>query len=171
MRIKRFEDIEAWKEARKLTRMTYALTTHDALKRDWGLATQLQRADVSVMSNIAEGFDSGSKPEFMNFLRYARRSSLEVQCHLYAAADQQYISHEEFTRVYSQAEKSRMLVVAFIRYLRGSSVLKAPVGPTDEVTNRPTRTPANRPTGKPADRSIGQLANPRTCEPANRQPS
>ena len=71
------------------------------------------------MNNIAEGFDSGSKAEFIRFLAYARRSASEVQCNLYVALDQNYISKQAFDKCYGQAEKVRRMVTAFINYLRG----------------------------------------------------
>jgi len=129
LQIKQFEEIEAWKEARHLTQMVYEITERNELKKDFGLTGQIQRAAVSIMSNIAEGFDSGSKAEFIRFLGYSRRSTSEVQCHLYVTLDQGYITREKFNMVYQQAEKTRKLVSAFIRYLRG------------------TGQPANRPTG------------------------
>ena len=135
MRIKRFEEIAAWQESRKLTRMVYGVTNNPEFTRDFGLSGQIQRAAVSVMSNVAEGFESGSKAEFIRFLSYARRSASEVQCHLYVAADQRYVTAEEFRQIYDQAERSRKLVSAFARYLRQAG--------NDQPANRPTREPAN----------------------------
>jgi four helix bundle protein len=130
MQIKRFEEIEAWKEAKTLSQTIYGLTRDPDFGRDFGLSSQIQRAAVSVMSNIAEGFDSGSKAEFIRFLGYARRSTSEVQCHLYVARDQRYISDEQFQKVYQQAETVRKLISAFIRYLRQA---KAPRTTTQVV--------------------------------------
>ena len=144
MRIQRFEDIEAWKAARKLTRQVYSMSTRELFAKDFGLAGQMQRATVSVMSNIAEGFDSGSKLEFIRFLGYARRSASEVQSHLDVALDQEYIDQQEFSSVYEQAASTRKLISAFVRYLRGFS--------NHGVDSRQTRAPVNRPTGKPANR-------------------
>ena len=136
MQIKRFEEIDAWKEAKNLTQMVYGLTEDATFGKDFGLLGQIQRAAVSVMSNIAEGFDSGSKLEFVRFLGYARRSASEVQSHLYVAVDQGYIDQKQFTKVYEQAEKTRKLISAFSRYLRGFQPVNSR---TRELANQPTR--------------------------------
>ena len=83
MRIERFEDIEAWQLARELTRKVYSLTKKANFTRDFGLKKQIQDAPGSSMHNIAEGFDSETNPEFVRFLRYAKRSCTEVQSELY----------------------------------------------------------------------------------------
>ena len=77
--ITRFEDINAWQEARKLVKMIYELTHTGKLAKDFGIRDQIQRAAVSSMTNIAEGFDCESKVEFARFLGIARRSAVEVQ--------------------------------------------------------------------------------------------
>jgi four helix bundle protein len=79
MRVDRFEDIEAWQLARELCRKVYKLTKKDRFARDFGLVRQVQSAAGSSMHNIAEGFDSEANPEFIRFLRYAKRSCTEVQ--------------------------------------------------------------------------------------------
>jgi four helix bundle protein len=89
VRIKRFEDIEAWQLARQLTCKAYDLTKKTKFARDFGLKGQIQDAAGSSMHNIAEGFDSETNPEFVRFLRYAKRSCTEVQSALYMALDQQ----------------------------------------------------------------------------------
>lgn len=79
MRITRFEDIEAWEVARKLTQLVYGLAKRGHFMKDFGLRDQACRASVSIMANIAEGFDSGSNLEFVRFLSYAQRSCSELQ--------------------------------------------------------------------------------------------
>ena len=96
MRIERFEDVEAWQLARELTRKVYFLTKKNKLARDFGLRGQIQDAAGSSMHNIAEGFDAETNPEFIRFLRYAKRSCTEVQSELYVALDQQYITNDEY---------------------------------------------------------------------------
>ena len=108
--IKKFEDIVAWQEARKLVSNIYKLTTIGAFAKDYGLRDQLQRASVSAMTNIAEGFDCESKLEFARFLGIARRSAVEVQSLLYAALDVGYIDQESFRIEYQQAEKTKALI-------------------------------------------------------------
>jgi four helix bundle protein len=119
VKIKRFEDIDVWKEARKLVNMIYDLTNKLLLKKDFGLREQIQKAAVSCMSNVAEGFDSDTKQQFIQMLSYTKRSSSEVQSELYVALDRKYINREEFNKVYNQAELVRKLANGFIRYLRG----------------------------------------------------
>ena len=117
MRIDQFEDIEAWQLARKLTRKVYNLTKKTGFDKDFGLRGQIQNAAGSSMHNIAEGFDSETNPEFIRFLRYAKRSCTEVQSELYVALDQKYINNEEFQEVYDHAGRTRAAIRGFIKYL------------------------------------------------------
>ena len=116
--IKKFEDIVAWQEARKLVANIYKLTITGALAKDYGLRDQLQRAAVSAMTNIAEGFDCESKVEFARFLGIARRSAVEVQSLLYAALDVGYIDDQIFKKEYQQAEKTKALIGGLKRSLK-----------------------------------------------------
>lgn len=120
MVIKRFEDIEAWKEARKLTKMVYELTKGKLFSKDYRLRDQITAASVSTMSNTAEGFDSQSNLEFIRFLGYSRRSCSEVQSCLYVALDQEYIDEEKFKEVYAQAKLTAKLCNGLITYLKKS---------------------------------------------------
>jgi len=119
MKIERFEDIQGWQEARNLTKIIYELTRKFSFRRDQGLCRQIQEASVSIMANIAEGFDRQSKREFIRFLYYASGSGSEVESHLYVALDQEYISREDFTGAYNQARKTKSLINGFITYLKG----------------------------------------------------
>ncbi len=118
MKIKRFEDIEAWQLARELSRMVYGLTKKAKFARDFGLKGQIQNAAGSSMHNIAEGFDSETNLEFVRFLRYAKRSCTEVQSELYMALDQQYITKTEFKNVYDHTGRTRAAIRGFINYLK-----------------------------------------------------
>jgi len=111
--IKRFEEIRAWQGARILVNQVYTLTQSGPFSKDFGLRDQIQRASVSVMTNIAEGFDCESKLEFARFLGIARRSAVEVQSLLYIALDNKYISEETFNKLYAQAEKTKALIGGF----------------------------------------------------------
>ena len=115
--IQRFEDIQAWQESRKLVKMIYSLTTKELFSEDYGMRDQIQRASVSTMANIAEGFDCESRVEFARFLGIARRSAVEVQSILYAALDTGYINQEEFDQHYEQARKAKALIGGFKRSL------------------------------------------------------
>ena len=117
MRIERFEDIEAWQLARELTRKVYSLTKKPEFARDYGLKGQIQDASGSAMHNIAEGFDSETNPEFVRFLRYAKRSCTEVQSELYVALDHKYITNKEFQDVYDYSGRARAAIRGFIKYL------------------------------------------------------
>jgi four helix bundle protein len=119
MKIERFEDIQAWQEARKLTKKVYELTNKLPFRRDFKLCGQIREASVSIMANIAEGFDRQSRKEFIQFLYYASGSASEVQSHLYVAMDQEYISEEDFRMTYDQAKKTKSLINGFIAYLKG----------------------------------------------------
>ena len=119
MKIERFEDIQGWQEARKLTKEIYNLTQWFSFKKDRGLCRQIQKAAVSIMANIAEGFDRQSKKEFVKFLYYASGSASEVQSHLYVALDQEYITDEKFQEIHKQAKKTKGLINGFIVYLKG----------------------------------------------------
>jgi four helix bundle protein len=116
--ITRFEDIQAWQEARKLVKMIYKLTGSGPLVKDFGLRDQLQRAAVSSMTNIAEGFDCESKAEFARFLGIARRSAVEVQSLLYTAIDIEYISETQLKAHYEQARKTKALIGGFKKSLK-----------------------------------------------------
>ncbi len=118
MKINRFEDIQSWQKSRELTRKIYELTKHPAFRRDNGLCQQIQKASISVMANIAEGFDRQSRKEFSQFLNYASASASEVQSHLYVALDQGYISASEFEEAYNKARDTKMLINGFISYLK-----------------------------------------------------
>jgi len=117
MKIERFEDIEAWQLARELTRKVYRLTKKPEFAKDYGLKKQIQDAAGSSMHNIAEGFDSETNPEFIRFLRYAKRSCTEVQSQLYEAFDEKYITSGEFKDTYEPAGRTRAAVRGFINYL------------------------------------------------------
>jgi len=116
--IERFEDIEAWQEARKLARMVYTVTRKGAFAKDYRLCSQIQAAAVSVMSNIAEGFESQNNRTFIRYLFIAKGSAGEVRSQLYVALDQGYISREEFGALYDQATLTSRKIAGFIRYLQ-----------------------------------------------------
>lgn len=105
MTVQRFEDLVAWQKARLLTKQIYILTASERFSRDYGLKDQIQRAAVSAMSNIAEGFERSGLPEFHQFLVIAKGSCAEVRSQLYVALDSAYISKQEFDETYLLAEE------------------------------------------------------------------
>lgn len=118
MRIEKFEDIESWKLARELTNEIYRITKLNNFSKDFGLKDQIQRASVSIMANISEGFDSGSDKSFINFLNYSYRSASEVQSLLYVVLDQKYISKNEFDFLYGKCKDIKNLIGGLIKYLK-----------------------------------------------------
>ena len=117
-KINRFEDIKAWQEARTLKQMIYKITNKSNVKRNFSFCDQIQRAATSIMSNIAEGFESQSKLEFIRFLYYAKRSSAEVRSQLYEALDQNYVDNKDFNEIYNQVVYVSNLISKFITYLK-----------------------------------------------------
>ena len=119
--IQRFEDIEAWMEARKLVRVVYEVSGDGRFAWDYGLRDQIQRASVSVMSNIAEGFERGGGVEFRRFLTMAKGSAAEVKSQLYVALDAGLIDEERFGSLYQQADTVSKVIGGLKRYLTNSS--------------------------------------------------
>ncbi|MFQ5989224.1 MAG: four helix bundle protein [Candidatus Methylomirabilales bacterium] len=117
MKIERFEDIQAWQEARKLAGMLVQVTRSRSLSQDGALKEQIDRASISIMANIAEGFESQSDGEFARFLVYARRSAAELQSHLYLALDRGQLPSRDFQKLYAKLEEIRALIGGFLRYL------------------------------------------------------
>ncbi|PTL35386.1 four helix bundle protein [Candidatus Methylomirabilis limnetica] len=118
MKLTRFEDLECWQEARSLVRTVYAATRDGAFKKDLRLSGQIQAAAASVMANIAEGFIRRSDKEFIQFLFIAMSSAAEVQSHLYIAVDQGYVDQKQFDDMYTQANKTAMIISGLLKYLR-----------------------------------------------------
>jgi len=103
--IRKFEQLIAWQRARELTKNVYLLTATERFSRDFGLRDQIQRAAVSIMSNIAEGFERAGKAEFHQFLVIAKGSCAEVRSQLYVALDTGYITNDQFEKARAQAEE------------------------------------------------------------------
>jgi len=116
--IKNFEELIIWQEARKINIKVYSLTKKFPRAELFGLTSQIRRASVSIMSNIAEGFNRRSKKEFISYLIISRGSLFEVQSDLYTALDLNYISKEEFEELYGHSEKIAMSINKLIKYLR-----------------------------------------------------
>lgn len=117
MQIKCFEQIESWKEARSLVKDIYAIFRDS---KDYGFRDQIQRAAISVMSNIAEGFDRGSNKEFIQFLVIARGSASEVKSLAYAGLDIGYLATDSFENIDRKCTNLSNMINGFIRYLRNS---------------------------------------------------
>jgi four helix bundle protein len=108
----RFEDLDAWKEARLLVRDIYSMCRDEMLGRDWGLRDQLQRASVSVMTNVAEGFERTGTQEKLHFYNIARASAGEVRSLLYVVED-------NFSHLSESASDLRNLTVGVGKLISG----------------------------------------------------
>jgi len=109
-KVEKFEDLVAWQKARGLTKQIYHLTSKEPFSKDFGLRDQIQRASVSIMSNLAEGFERGRRSEFHQFIVIAKGSCAEVRSQLYVALDVGYITNEEFKHVNSLAEEVSRII-------------------------------------------------------------
>ena len=118
---RRFEEIEAWKKARELTKEIYRSTESGRFSRDFGLKDQIRRAAVSAMSNIAEGFERGGNREFVQFLSVTKGSLGEVRSLLWVAFDQQYLDQGAFEAVTVMASSTARRIAALITYLMRSN--------------------------------------------------
>ncbi len=115
--IRRFEDLQSWQKARQLANRIYDLTCRGEFK-DRQLCNQIRDAAGSVMHNIAEGFDAGTRAEFTRFLKIARRSASEVQSELYLALDRKFITRDELDVAYGLATETKRLINSMISHLR-----------------------------------------------------
>ena len=117
MKVERFEDLAVWQEARKMTQIVYCLTSSGAFSRDWGFRDQIRRASVSVMSNIAEGFERDGDKEFRRFLLIAKGSVGEVRAQLYVALDNRFIDTKVFQELYEMVICISRRLAKLIQYL------------------------------------------------------
>lgn len=115
--VERFEDLDVWQNARTLANLVYALSAEGAFARDFALKSQMRRAAVSVMSNIAEGFESRTQALFIDFLGRAKGSAGEVRAQLYLALDQLYLSQAEFDETCRLVSLCSRQLSNLIRYL------------------------------------------------------
>jgi four helix bundle protein len=115
-----FEDLEVWKTARELTNRIYGITTNGSFSKDYGLRDQIRRSAVSVMSNIAEGYERGGNQELIQFLSIAKGSSGEVRSQLYVAMDQGYVEKKECEQMIDIFKKLSIMINNFMEYLKGS---------------------------------------------------
>ncbi len=113
-RAERFEDLIAWQKARALTKAICQVNRQETFAKDYGLAGQIQRAAVSIMSNIAEGFERGNEGDFHRFLNIAKASCGEVRSQLYVALDIGYLNQAEFDRLLAQAAEVSKIMSGLI---------------------------------------------------------
>lgn len=117
-----FEEIEAWQKARQLTQEIYRVSKEGDFKKDFGLRDQIRRASVSMMANIAEGFERSGTSEFAQFLAIAKGSVGEVRAHLYVALDQGYLTKQAFDRLLALATETGRLIGGLMSYLRKTTI-------------------------------------------------
>ncbi len=121
-RIQRFEDLEAWKIARDIAKEVYRVSKYEPFARDFGLKDQIRRSSVSIMSNIAEGFERDGDKEFIQFLSIAKGSAGEARSQLYVALDQSYISEADFDLIYAKLTEASRIISGLSKYLRQSEL-------------------------------------------------
>jgi len=109
-RIEKFEDLIAWQKARELTKNIHRVTKIGEFARDFGLREQIRRASVSIMSNIAEGFERGGRSGFHQFLVIAKGSCAELRSQLYVALDAEYIDIGTFQSLDGLAKETCRLI-------------------------------------------------------------
>ena len=113
-----FEDLHIYQRARELANAIYTITKGNDFARDFGLIGQIRRAAVSILSNIAEGFERGSKTEFIQFLYIAKGSCGEVRAQLAIAQDQNYLRQNEYQRLYDLCKQISGMISNFITHLQ-----------------------------------------------------
>ena len=114
---KRFEELEVWQRARNLTGLVYKVSNQGEFARDFGLRDQMRRAAVSILSNIAEGFESRTQTMFIEYLGRAKGSAGELRAQFYVALDCGYLNQDDFASLVSEAEICSKQLSAFIHYL------------------------------------------------------
>ena len=122
MQVKHFEDLEIWKDARHLTKEIYCLTAESKFAKDFGLRGQIRNAAISIMSNIAEGFERAGNQEFAQFLYVAKGSCGEVRSQLCVAVDQGYIPANESEGLLNSFKRLSSMIGSLINYLKRSGM-------------------------------------------------
>lgn len=120
--IEKFEDIEAWKHSRAVAKLIYEITSRESFSKDFALVNQMRRASISVVSNIAEGFERNGDKEFVQFLLIAKGSCGEVRAQLYIALDQNYLDQNTFGAINSKLTETSRMISGLIKYLRQSEL-------------------------------------------------
>ena len=121
-KIEKFEDINSWKMAREITNIIYDLSSQGDFAKDFTLVNQIRRSAISIMSNIAEGFERGGDKEFINFLSIAKGSCGEARSQIYIAFDRKYITREQFDSAHKKLSETGNLIGGFMNYLKQSDL-------------------------------------------------
>ena len=120
--IKRFEDVDAWKVSRELCNSIGSLIDNGTFQKNYRLIGQIEGSSGSIMDNIAEGFERGTRAEFIQFLGYSKGSCGELRSQLYRALDRKYINQQQFDEFYSLAVRISSILQKFISYLQKTQV-------------------------------------------------
>ena len=120
--IKQFEDIEAWKLSRVLCEKIGLIIDNDSFKKNYRLISQIEGSSGSIMDNIAEGFERGTRAEFITFLGYSKGSCGELRSQLYRAVDRQYISQDQFENFNSLSIRISSMLQKFIAYMQKTKI-------------------------------------------------
>lgn len=120
--VRRFEDLEMWKLSRELCKLIGDLIDNKKLDHNFRLINQIEGSSGSVMDNIAEGFDRGSRREFILFLGYAKGSCGELRSQLYRMLDREYISPDQFAEIANITDRVSGMIQRFIQYLRTTNI-------------------------------------------------
>jgi four helix bundle protein len=118
--VKKFEDLDVWKKSRNLVNLIYLVTKKQEFSKDWMLINHLRKTAISIISNIAEGFERDGNKEFINFLSIAKGSCGELRCQLIVAYDQNYIEEDQFKELSNLAEEISKSLKGLILYLQNS---------------------------------------------------
>ena len=120
--VETFEELNCWKTAREMTRLVYGASSSSSFSKDRSLQDQIRRASVSVMANLAEGFERGGDKEFLQFLAQAKGSCGEVRSHLAVALDLGLISRDRHVEIEKKAVHTSRLIASLMKYLRNSKL-------------------------------------------------
>jgi four helix bundle protein len=120
MKISRFEDLIAWQKSRELFKIMHKMISQKPLSANYPMRDQMTRSSLSVMSNIAEGFDRGGNREFIQFLYVSKGSCSELRSQLFAAKDAGYLSQEDFSTLYNLADEISRIIHGLIEALKRS---------------------------------------------------
>ena len=120
--IKQVEEIQVWQKARTLCSRVYSITNEGPFAKDFGLRDQIRRAAISVMSNIAEGFERGGAREFVQFLAISKGSAGEIRAQLYVALDQNYVDQKRVDELIKDVDEISRMISGLMGYLRRSGI-------------------------------------------------
>jgi four helix bundle protein len=121
-KVEKFEDLDAWKAAREITRLIYSVSSNGNFAKDFALTNQIRRSSISILSNIAEGFERNGDKEFIQFLMIAKGSCGEVRAQLYVALDQEYVSKNSFAEIESRLTETSRTISGLVKYLKQSDL-------------------------------------------------